>query len=287
MPASLFVNLKRPTVKGIRNPFAALLDRPVSELRDFGRFPRTIHLYWDGGLENAPEIVRHCVGSWSKHNPGWEVRLLDRDGAAAVVSRDLLPKNIFEAHYADILRCELLRRHGGIWADATCLCVRPLETWLPLAMLQSDIFLFHRPGPDRLVSNWFIAAYAESGSIRTVSEGVRSLWFGRRRGPRVYFWFHYLFEHLALLNSGVRRSWRETAHLSAAPPHLLQIILMEERRPTPAEREALRIAPVQKLSFKLGFTVEQVESLMGPGGMDPDGAASGSDQGAVLGSARS
>ena len=58
---------------------------------------------------------------------------------------------------ADLARLDLLARHGGVWADATCFCVRPLDDWL-LPCLPSGFFAFDRPGPDRLLSTWFLAA---------------------------------------------------------------------------------------------------------------------------------
>ena len=60
-------------------------------------------------------------------------------------------------HRANVLRMELLARHGGVWVDATCFCVRPLDEWLP-AQMSSGFFAFARPARSRLLANWFLAA---------------------------------------------------------------------------------------------------------------------------------
>jgi hypothetical protein len=53
---------------------------------------------------------------------------------------------------------ELLRRHGGVWADATCYCLQPLAEWLPSKLAPAGFFAFDRPAPDRMLASWFLAA---------------------------------------------------------------------------------------------------------------------------------
>lgn len=61
------------------------------------------------------------------------------------------------AHRSDLIRTKLLIKYGGVWADPTCFCIQPLEEWLPDYM-DAGVFMFHRPGRSRIISNWFIAA---------------------------------------------------------------------------------------------------------------------------------
>jgi hypothetical protein len=53
----------------------------------------------------------------------------------------------------------LITEEGGVWTDATTICLRPLDEWLPDCM-PAGFFCFRDPGPDRLVSNWFLAGVA-------------------------------------------------------------------------------------------------------------------------------
>ena len=37
-----------------------------------------------------------------------------------------------------MIRLELLAEHGGVWADATMLCLRPLDSWIAHALPEGD-----------------------------------------------------------------------------------------------------------------------------------------------------
>ena len=54
---------------------------------------------------------------------------------------------ISKTHMSDLLRLELLIRHGGLWLDATVLCTSPE---VPAYMTDCDLFLFQdlKPGFD-------------------------------------------------------------------------------------------------------------------------------------------
>ncbi len=122
--------------------------------------PRTIYFLWYQGLDQAPLVVRKCLELWKEKNPSWEIVVLDRDSLGCHVRLEVpddklarLEKN----HLADLVRVYLLAGHGGVWVDATVYCMRPLDEWLHECM-GSGFFCFHRPGPDRLISSWFLAA---------------------------------------------------------------------------------------------------------------------------------
>src|SRR3954471_21109709 len=121
--------------------------------------PRLLWLYWEQGWEAAPELVRLCRRSWEALNPGWAIICLDADSASWLVPREAWqPRPAMRAnHKANLLRLHLLARQGGVWADATTFCAAPLDAWLP-PLVESGFFAFARPGPDRLLSTWLLAA---------------------------------------------------------------------------------------------------------------------------------
>ena len=92
--------------------------------------PRVLWLLWLQGWHEAPPVVQACLASWRRLNPGWDVRAIDGPGAA-----DYLSAQTFEQiastpkepeAFGDQIRIELLRAHGGVWADATAMCALPL-----------------------------------------------------------------------------------------------------------------------------------------------------------------
>ena len=141
-------------------------------------FPRTIWIFWEQGWENAPELVKHCLRSWEYCNPGWTIHALDRENYSAFADlRDLAPapNDDFTVQcLSDVLRLSLLAAHGGIWVDATCLCLRPLDEWL-FDHLDSGFFSFERNGYPVL---WFIATVSGSRLMNVLLRETHAYWRG-------------------------------------------------------------------------------------------------------------
>lgn len=124
--------------------------------------PKIIWFLWFQGLEKAPYIVKQCLKSWKKHNPEWQVIVLDENSIKEYID---IEKIISRNHpylkiqkISNIIRLNLLEKYGGVWADATCFCCKPLDTWLTSYMSESKFFAFYKPKIDRPISNFFLAS---------------------------------------------------------------------------------------------------------------------------------
>lgn len=125
--------------------------------------PKNLFMYWHQGWNNAPDMVKRCAATWQQHNPAWDIDLLD---AATVGEKVKLPVELETLNLplpalSDIIRICLLKQHGGVWADATLWCVRPLDDWVDAVCVPSGFFAYDKPGPDRPISSWFLAAGKE------------------------------------------------------------------------------------------------------------------------------
>ena len=189
------------------------------------RVPRTIWSLWLQGWDASPEVVRACRRTWEALNPSWTFRALDRDSLAAVLAPDAMrgldpASDMPPEAVSDIARVELLRRFGGVWADATTYCLRPLDAWLP-DVTTSGFFAFAKPGPDRMISTWFLAARPRNALVGHWAERTRRYWIGRsERGH--YFWFHYLFAEGYACDVESRRIWDGTPEVLADGPHFYE-----------------------------------------------------------------
>lgn len=91
-----------------------------------------IWYFWLQGEDNLPPIPKLCLQSIRKHANGHEVIVLSADNYKEYVNiPDILIEKyrlgrIKAAHFADILRVELLAQQGGLWLDATMLVTRDL-----------------------------------------------------------------------------------------------------------------------------------------------------------------
>jgi hypothetical protein len=154
-------------------------------------------------------------------NPGWEIVELDAQQAKVYVDlpSSIEGKTIELRWIADILRLRLLADWGGVWVDATTFCNIPLDHWL-LPLMQTGFFAFSRPGGDRPLSNWFLAAEKRHPIVLRWSDLTKSYWNERQTAQK--FWQHGLFRELCERDQDLGAIWSNTPQVSAAGPHAVQ-----------------------------------------------------------------
>jgi hypothetical protein len=213
-------------------------------------------MLWLDGWDQAPEVVTACVRTWRRCNPGWELRLLaasdlpaligDDAGMRAVAGKQLPPEAL-----SDVVRMALLLRYGGVWADATTYCLRPLDDWLA-PRLTSGFFAFTNFTPDRMIASWFLAAEA-GNRLLEIWQGYVVAYWRRRERRHTYFWFHgALFSRAYRQNREFRAIWKATPTLSSRGPSELTNQL---GAPVAAsQREAINLSgvPLLKLRYRRG-----------------------------------
>lgn len=92
-----------------------------------------IWVCWLQGESVMPAIPSLCLDSIRKYSSGAKVIVLTLDNFRNYVRIDdnILEKYrrglIKNCHFADILRVSILAQRGGLWMDATLLCVSPLS----------------------------------------------------------------------------------------------------------------------------------------------------------------
>jgi hypothetical protein len=242
--------------------------------------PKIIWFLWLQGMDNAPLVVTKCYQSWVRHNPDWQIVFLNETTTKDYFAGEY--KQITKQAFSDILRINLLAKYGGVWVDATCFCTKPLDSWLT-GYMQNGFFAFERPGPDRMISSWFIASTVDNHITNTFKELVLNYWSQNKRmtlidnskwrflnkylrslGTHIwfqpfvtkvlrihpYFWFHYLFEENYLRDNEVKQRWNDTPKISADIPHNLQFVGLFN--PLTAEIKANidnKISPCYKLMW--------------------------------------
>ena len=220
------------------------------------QLPRTIWMLWLQGWDTAPELALACAQTWRRCNPGWELRLLAERDLAALIGDDagmraIAGKQLPPDAYSDVVRMALLLRYGGVWADATTYCLRPLDDWLA-PMLTSGFFAFTNFDRDRKSASWFLAAEPGAGLLEIWQAYVVAYW--RRRARRhTHFWFHgALFNQAYRENRAFRAAWKATPTLSSRGPAQLSQRLSAPL--PPSELAAIRDSgvPLLKLRYRRG-----------------------------------
>jgi hypothetical protein len=114
--------------------------------------PRVFHQIWLGDKPLPREYVGY-QGSWTKHHPGWELKVWREEDLPADLRRpEAAEKLRAPAERADILRLELLWREGGVYMDTDFECLRSIEP-----LLDGHDFVIGLAKPGR-VNNAFIAS---------------------------------------------------------------------------------------------------------------------------------
>lgn len=89
--------------------------------------PKKIHQIWLGS--DLPKKYSKLTQSWKTHHPDWEYKLwTDNDiKSFNLTNKDLYNKTTNYGEKSDILRYEILYRHGGIYADCDFECLKKFD----------------------------------------------------------------------------------------------------------------------------------------------------------------
>ncbi len=185
----------------------------------------TVWFMWLQGLDNAPEIVKRCYESQRKYLPDKKFILLDEKNVFDYIDlpehikRKRAEGKIGNAHFSDIVRNELLIRHGGYWIDSTVYMtdakIFPVVDKTPLFMFSFFYFGFN---PEIMeLNNWFIHSTTNNNILCLLQELLFAYWEDYDYAQN-YFIYHIL-ESVA--NDYYRKEYREMPILSQAQAHVL------------------------------------------------------------------
>ena len=262
--------------------------------------PRIIFTYWHQGFEAAPAVPRACLDQIRRTHSDCDIHALDSSDLEEIRKDIPLSEDVWNKlaipHQSDLIRTALLLRHGGIWMDPTVYPLSSSWDWLQDKM-DAGLFFFQRPGRDRLISNWLIAAerghpvladlleklcaYHETRDWREPSAqqarrhstlsrlinrhpDLTRLWLWKplrylvRQPP--YLIYHYALYDLLCSKPHLRDIWNKMPVISALPPHKLQRIGLQA--PVSADAKA-QIADPEVPLFKLTWKLPKPEVVEG------------------------
>jgi mannosyltransferase OCH1-like enzyme len=140
------------------------------------RIPKNLHIIWVGDIQKQP---KKCISSWQKNHPDWNFRLwTDSDlHESSWINQSHLKAFVDAGHWsavADLMRYEILYRHGGVYVDADSFSLRPLDDW----MLETEMFACWEntlaKGRAQLVSNAFLGSVPDNPFLLYVIETIRN-----------------------------------------------------------------------------------------------------------------
>jgi len=144
--------------------------------------PKIIWTYWVE--EKPPEIVQKCIESWKRHNPDYDVRLLNKNTVSQWVPElklNELKHNDGPTRESDFTRLSVLSKYGGFWVDTSIIMNGSLE---PIHRIQTekgcemiayyiDDFTTRPEYP--VIENWFFACVPGSSFVQQWRDEFMSL----------------------------------------------------------------------------------------------------------------
>lgn len=171
------------------------------------------------GWNNAPWLYREVSESWEINNPDWKIHYIDFNNLKDYVDDiDYIydkSKDIRKPAKSDIIRLSLLKNHGGVWADASLLCMQPLDHWAQEAVSYSGIWMYHAcidPKTDFIgCASWFILSEKSSYIINKWKEGCDIYW-SKMQKMHTFLWMNSIFKDLFFTDNKFRNEWVDCCH---------------------------------------------------------------------------
>lgn len=228
---------------------------------EFSQKSDKIWICWFQGEENAPDLVKACIESVRRSMPEKDIVVLtDMNIEQYTDFPEYIIKKrqqgiISAAHFSDLLRVELLCRHGGMWIDSTVLCT---ADGTPQYIKDSDFFVYKQLNTINLdedpivCSSWLISSVSNQKILLLTRKLLWTYWKKAKRVEN-YFLFH-IFLSLSARRYG--ELWEEVPFYNNHCPHELFRELEKEY----TEKKWQRIvekSDFHKLSHHITFSTEK------------------------------
>lgn len=94
---------------------------------------KVFHQIWINKINpELPDQFKRYRDTWLEHHPDWEYRLWNLENLDFLPEcKDLLPQCQHPAQMADLLRIEILFRHGGVYIDTDFECLKSIDQIIP------------------------------------------------------------------------------------------------------------------------------------------------------------
>jgi len=180
---------------------------------------KVIWILWFQGFDKADWLIKQVAESWRHNNPDWVIVYLTEANLPDYLQDiDYIydeSKTISMQAKSDIIRLALLNRYGGIWTDATMLCMRPLDAWIHNSIEPSGLWMYHGNGGDMIgygPASWLIASEKGGYMISRWKAKCDEYWTNRATCGR-YNWMDFLFRELYETDEQFRNMWHQVPRI--------------------------------------------------------------------------
>ena len=208
---------------------------------------------WFQGEEYAPDLVRTCINSMRLHFPDKRLVVITSDNFRNYTD---IPQYIIDkwqrgiithTHFSDILRADLLSRHGGLWLDATVLCMGDLNRYVhdnsPFFAFKTD----HRGNYTECLSSWLIYSRPNHPFMVNTRNMLYEYWKVNNK-LKDYYLFHVFFTACSQIMNDL---WQEVPFYSNINPHVMQFHYLFQPFNQMSLDKLKEISAFHKLTYKV------------------------------------
>lgn len=241
-------DVRRRVLRFVSERLDEIRDGAAMQLPPSQHPPDRVWVYWGQGIADAPGVVQRCHAEVLRLHEEGRVVVLDD---STVQHHSELPGYVHDrtrddrTKYSDVLRLDLLTRHGGVWLDATCLPREDLAHLRPQLVLSGFFALRFRRAR---ISSWMLAGTPGNPTMARLRAAQVVYWRHHDR-PIDYFMLHHLFEALFHVDPETRATVQAMPRISAHASSRFARSMLEPYEPQ-RFRELLDGAFVHKLSYK-------------------------------------
>ncbi len=135
------------------------------------KIPNVIYTYWHEN--NLPTFVKKCINSWKRHNPSYDIIIINKDNISKYIPFDIFKLKYPKTHQkvANFIRIYILSHYGGIWIDSTIYLNKSLD-WIHSYQVYENSefvgFFINSTHENKMIlntpiiENWFMASIPNS-----------------------------------------------------------------------------------------------------------------------------
>ncbi|OLP78456.1 hypothetical protein AK812_SmicGene41357 [Symbiodinium microadriaticum] len=192
----------------------------------FADVPRIVWMLWFQGWDTAPPLCVHMLQTWRLFNPTWDIRAISRANFPALLGDSFKEYQALrqQMNLGDKLGLSPEQREA--FGEATNLCRRPLDDWLPDAAA-NGFFAFYpdlqspeHHGVPHIISSFIVTSPGHPVVVEWLRR-TRLHWSKRysERPDLEYLWVNKLFRQLTAPPSQggdmrCHKSWAEVPKIS-------------------------------------------------------------------------
>lgn len=197
--------------------------------------PKIVWLLWLQGWDKAPWVTQRVAESWKTMNPGWEIRMIDKETCPVEIYGDTPQAQ------SDVIRLGLLSKFGGVWADSTMLCMQPLDNWVQEAIEPAGQWMYRGGENCEMCAIWFIIS--KPGNYMTQKWLESSLGHWKTNTSSEYYLTDQLWKTLYETDQKFREEWAKVPHVCCEDEGQAHMLAGKVADDSPNLKEILRTRP--------------------------------------------